>query len=179
MNDDEDENNPTGLIADEAEEPETEGGGAGNRDKGRDYDVGYGKPPRPHQFQPGQSGNPRGRPKGAKGLKAELTAELDEFVTITEHGKSKRIRKRRLVIKALAQKAALGNVAAADKLLTLVIQTEGFEDQRAAIRSLSETDNLILARMLGEDQDDVVEDSAPAPPDGASEVDEPDVEDPQ
>jgi Family of unknown function (DUF5681) len=32
-----------------------------------DYDVGYGKPPKTTQFQPGQSGNRRGRPKGAKG----------------------------------------------------------------------------------------------------------------
>lgn len=28
-----------------------------------DYDVGYGRPPRHHQFKSGQSGNPRGRPR--------------------------------------------------------------------------------------------------------------------
>ena len=28
--------------------------------------VGYGKPPSQHQFKPGQSGNKKGRPKGAK-----------------------------------------------------------------------------------------------------------------
>jgi hypothetical protein len=32
----------------------------------RDSDVGYGRPPRAHQFKPGQSGNPTGRPRGAK-----------------------------------------------------------------------------------------------------------------
>ena len=30
------------------------------------YEVGYGKPPQASQFQPGKSGNPRGRPKGAR-----------------------------------------------------------------------------------------------------------------
>ena len=32
----------------------------------RDYEVGYGKPPKEHRFKKGQSGNPRGRPKDAK-----------------------------------------------------------------------------------------------------------------
>ena len=32
----------------------------------RHYDVGYGKPPKKHRFRKGQSGNPRGRPKGAR-----------------------------------------------------------------------------------------------------------------
>ena len=31
-----------------------------------DYEVGYGKPPKSRQWKPGQSGNPKGRPKGAR-----------------------------------------------------------------------------------------------------------------
>ena len=30
------------------------------------YEVGYGKPPAKNRFKPGQSGNPKGRPRGAK-----------------------------------------------------------------------------------------------------------------
>ena len=38
----------------------------------RDYEVGYGKPPRQTRFSKGQSGNPRGRAPGAKDLKTLL-----------------------------------------------------------------------------------------------------------
>lgn len=40
-----------------------------------DYAVGYRKPPRHTQFKAGRSGNPKGRPKGAKGLNT-ITREL-------------------------------------------------------------------------------------------------------
>nr|WP_306262013.1 DUF5681 domain-containing protein [Pararhizobium sp. IMCC21322] len=31
-----------------------------------DYEVGYAKPPQSSRFKPGMSGNPKGRPKGAR-----------------------------------------------------------------------------------------------------------------
>jgi len=40
--------------------PKKTGGGS----RGADYEVGYGKPPLATRFRKGQSGNPRGRPKG-------------------------------------------------------------------------------------------------------------------
>jgi hypothetical protein len=38
-------------------------------DEERDYEVGYSKPPQHTRFVKGQSGNPRGRPSGAKSMK--------------------------------------------------------------------------------------------------------------
>jgi hypothetical protein len=41
-----------------------------------DYEVGYGKPPRETRFAKGQSGNPRGRPSGAKNFATLLREAL-------------------------------------------------------------------------------------------------------
>jgi hypothetical protein len=116
--------------------------------------VGYKRPPRKGQFPPGKSGNPGGRPVGSRGLGADLKAELDERVTVTIDGRPRRIPKRRLIIKALAQKAAKGDVRAADKLLQLVIQSEGFEDQRQHKRTLSDQEQQLLDRLFGSDDDE-------------------------
>jgi len=58
---------------------------------------------------------------------------------------------KKVIVKALAAKAAKGNVAAADKLLGLVIQAVGLEDERPATRRLSETDELIRQGGVAED----------------------------
>ena len=50
----------------------------------RDYQVGYGKPPRHTRFKRGQSGNPRGRPREAKNLPTLLTEALNERVIVAE-----------------------------------------------------------------------------------------------
>jgi Family of unknown function (DUF5681) len=61
--------------------------------------VGYKCPPRDHQFRPGQSGNPGGRPKGARNFKTELREELSELVTIREGKRDVQVSKQRALIK--------------------------------------------------------------------------------
>ena len=47
-----------------------------------DEKVGYRRPPKKSRFKPGQSGNPKGRPKGTKNLKRDLIEELQELESL-------------------------------------------------------------------------------------------------
>ena len=53
--------------------------------------VGYGKPPREHQFPPGRSGNPRGRPKGRKNIATLVNEVLFMPVAVSGVGRKKRV----------------------------------------------------------------------------------------
>jgi len=66
----------------------------------RDYQIGYGKPPRGRPFQKGQSGTPRGPRR--KDLSALLIAALNEPVYATIDGKRRKISKRQAIISAKA-----------------------------------------------------------------------------
>jgi hypothetical protein len=85
-------------------------------DKGA-YDVGFGKPPRARQFKPGRSGNPTGRPRGAKNFATALEQELNSRITVTENGRRRRISKREVIAKHLVNKAASGDLKAIPLLL--------------------------------------------------------------
>ena len=56
---------------------------SGKRPKG-DYTVGKYKPPIQTRWLPGQSGNPKGRPKGRRNLKSELEELLGKKITIRD-----------------------------------------------------------------------------------------------
>ena len=84
------------------------------------YEVGYRRPPIKTRFCPGTSGNPRGRPKGAKNLASVVAATLSERVAVTENGRRKRLTKLEAAVKQLANRAASGEPRATQLLLGLV-----------------------------------------------------------
>jgi hypothetical protein len=88
-----------------------------------EYEVGYGRPPQHSRFKPGQSGNPRGRPKGRQNLKTVLENILDQKVTVTENGRPKVMRKRELMLVAHVNKAVKGDVRALNSIIALMART--------------------------------------------------------
>jgi hypothetical protein len=78
------------------------------------YPVGYGKPPRNHRFQPGHSGNPKGRPKGAKNTATLVREILDRKIEARSGGK---VTVREGILTGFARASLKGDTKAAAFLL--------------------------------------------------------------
>lgn len=96
-------------------------------DNFENYEVGYKHPPREHQFKPGQSGNPKGRPKKNKTFKEEISKELDELIYIQENGQKKQITKRRALAKKIINEALSGKTSAT-KIISPILFSEQVAD---------------------------------------------------
>src|SRR5437868_10617102 len=93
-------------------------------EKNDNYDVGYGKAPRHTRFAKGQSGNPRGRPAGAKNLRTLLSEALNEPVIVTEHGGRRKVSKRQAIVTQLVNRSATADFRAIKILLDIVRDIE-------------------------------------------------------
>jgi hypothetical protein len=76
-------------------------------------DVGYGRPAIQTRFQPGQSGNPRGRPR-RRTIKADLRDALSETT-----GRSDGSTKQQVLVRKLVDDAAGGDLASVKLLFGL------------------------------------------------------------
>jgi len=111
------------------------------------YEIGYRKPPKATRFRTGQSGNPKGRPRGTPNLATDLSAEFGEQITIREGGQARQVSKQRALIKSLMAKALQGDVRATTALLALYARSipEAPEDESAVV----EEDELLILRRFG------------------------------
>jgi uncharacterized protein DUF5681 len=101
-------------------------------DDEKDYPVGYGRPPDASKFRAGRSGNPKGRPKGARNSSSLLNQALDERVIVKEGGRQKTITKREAAFKQLVNKAAAGDQRAIQLLMNELRQLQQRTDHAPA-----------------------------------------------
>jgi Family of unknown function (DUF5681) len=86
--------------------------------------VGYGRPPKAHQFKPGYSGNPSGGRKGAKSEAAILREILSRKVTIRQGSKLRKIPLLEAILLKMAEEALRGDLKAMAFLLNRVAATQ-------------------------------------------------------
>lgn len=100
-------------------------------DKYPDYEVGYGKPPKQHRFQSGQSGNPKGRPKKRNDMPSLMNQELNKKIRVKDQGEVRTITKLEAMMASLMARAIQGDYRAVKLVMELkrqYIDPDEFED---------------------------------------------------
>jgi Family of unknown function (DUF5681) len=98
----------------------------------RPYEVGFGKPPKSGQYKRGQSGNPSGRPKGAKNLKTILRKVLLTLVPAVIGGRRLKMTATEALLRQMLNKAVSGDLRATTQLISLIkeLKIEFTEERR-------------------------------------------------
>jgi hypothetical protein len=129
----------------------TKRGDAPSRGKpDRTYAVGYGRPPIESRFQPGTSGNPRGRRKGSKNLKTLIRKAMTASVSIHEGTKTRRVSKIEGVVLRQLQSALTGDDRSAMAVIKMAMQMGLLEEpasNAAEGTALSGADERILEEL--------------------------------
>jgi hypothetical protein len=112
-----------------------------------DEDVGYGKPPRASQFKAGQSGNPKGRPKGSKNEATILQELLQHKVMLNERGKTRKIILLEAILRKVADDCLKGNTKSISFLLNRYQAAAAGDTVQGDI---SEDDKVVMEAFLRE-----------------------------
>ena len=113
-----------------------------------DEKAGYNRPPLSGQFKPGQSGNPKGRPKGSRNLKTDLTSMMKRRVQIREDGEPRMVSRQELVLLRLFERAAKGDTKACTQLFNMIMKFEPRDGSDSESAIVTDHDHEIIADFL-------------------------------
>jgi len=112
--------------------------------------VGYRRPPVNRQFKPGQSGNPRGRPKGRKNLTTTVVDALNKKITVRDKNGVRTISKFDAMVEVQVNKAVSGNSSSFARVFQILEKLGAFKWQpEVNHKQLTESAFEKLERALG------------------------------
>lgn len=115
-----------------------------------EYSVGYGRPPQQTRFQPGRSGNPKGRPKGSRSVGAILQHIIRQKIAVTENGKTRSMSTLEVMFRRLVRDALRSDARAMKFLLSLVDRYCDSPETALPLGEVLAQDRAILAQYLSE-----------------------------
>jgi len=136
--------------------PETTPNHKGSTTSPSDYVVGHGRPPKAHQFKPGQSGNAKGRPKGSRNMKTDLDVALKARMSVTKNGRAVTMSTQQVLIAKLIEKSLKGDIRSLSKLFDLIGTHLTDEETNLKAKPVSQSDAQILEafkKSLGEKEE--------------------------
>ena len=95
-----------------------------NESDSSDYQVGYRRPPRHTQFKPGQTGNPKGRPKKSPNFAEIISRHVRKTVPITIDGRSQRVPRIEAIALKHISKAMIGDHRSTELVLGVLQASE-------------------------------------------------------
>ena len=126
-------------------------GAMAKRNSGKlgDHTVGYGRPPKSTQYVEGRSGNPRGRPKGSKGVGEIFRDLFHQKISETENGKTRKMLALVVMLRRLQNDAMRGDAKALKLFLSLADRYLSVMETAHESGSLPAEDEAILSQYIG------------------------------
>lgn len=117
-----------------------------------DARVGYGRPPQHTQYRKGQSGNPKGRPRGSFNVQtireAIATHWFEQLITVNVNGRARQITRFDALMTKLTELGLKGDRKAIKDCLDFAVRMAGSEVQERAPEESAAEDAAILHQHL-------------------------------
>jgi hypothetical protein len=113
-----------------------------------DSGAGYKRPPQRSRFKAGRSGNPKGRPKGGRNLKTDLTALMKKRIPIRERGELRQVSGQEAILLSLFEKAVRGDLKASAQIITMLMKIDNRDPPQPEPAVVTDNDRAIVKDFL-------------------------------